>query len=136
MNESMPNYIMKLLLKEAKLKNISINQKNILIVGYTFKENCSDIRNTKVKNLYDIARKKFKRVDIYDPVAYINSNYEKKKFTNLNNNKIKYSFIIFAVGHDFFKDLGINFFTKHLNKDNIIFDLKSTFPKYKNSIKL
>lgn len=136
MNESMPNYVMKLLITEAKLKNISISQKNILIVGYTFKENCSDIRNTKVKNLYDIAKKIFKRVDIYDPVAYIDSNFEKKNFTNLNNNKIKYSFIIFAVAHDFFKDLGINFFIKHLNKDNIILDLKSTFPKYKNSIKL
>ena len=76
MNESMPNYVMKLLITEAKLKNISISQKNILIVGYTFKENCSDIRNTKVKNLYDIAKKIFK-VDIYDPVAYVTQTLKK-----------------------------------------------------------
>ena len=136
MNESMPNFVMKLLLEEARFRNINISQKKILIAGYTFKENCSDIRNTKVKNLYDIAKKKFKSVDIYDPVAYVDSNDDKKKFTNLNDNKIKYSFIIFAVGHDFFKNLGINFFIKRLNKNSIILDLKSIFPKYRDSIKL
>ena len=82
---------MKILIKEAKLKNMITKNKKILIVGYTFKENCSDIRNTKVSKLYDIALKYFKRVDIYDPVAYLGPNYDKKKFINLKYQKAKYS---------------------------------------------
>lgn len=135
-NELMPSYIMKILIKEAKSKNMITKNKKILIVGYTFKENCSDIRNTKVSKLYDIALKYFKRVDIYDPVAYLGPNYDKKKFINLKYQKAKYSVIIFAVGHNYFKRLGINFFINYLNKSNIVIDIKSLFPKFKDSIKI
>ena len=56
-------------MKEMNRKNISIENSNILILGCTFKENCTDIRNSKVFEIYKKINKYKCNIDIFDPLA-------------------------------------------------------------------
>ena len=119
-NDEMPLYVankaINVMNKQKKTKN-----KKILIMGFAFKENCRDVRNTKVYDLYCHLVKKGMKVDVYDPVV---DPEEVKKYYKINLlNKIfrkKYDLIIIAVGHNIFKKINKNFFSKA-----ILFDLKS-----------
>jgi UDP-N-acetyl-D-galactosamine dehydrogenase len=119
-NDEMSLYVankaIKFLKKIKKTKN-----KKVLIMGFAFKENCRDVRNTKVYDLYIHLVKKGLEVDIYDPVV---DPKEVKKYYQINLSKKifkkKYSLIIIAVGHNIFKKINNNFFSEAL-----LFDLKS-----------
>ena len=67
MNDDMAQYVCSLVLQGMNEKNIDINDSRLLIMGYTFKENCPDIRNTQIKNLAQILSESNINVDIYDP---------------------------------------------------------------------
>ena len=119
----------------AQYINNVISKKNkILVLGITFKENVSDLRNTKVIDLIRSLKKKGHTVDVNDPYAY--ENEAKKMDLNLTSlsKKDKYDTIILAVAHDSYKKLNYSFFNKKLNKNGKIFDLKAIwrnkkFPK-------
>ncbi len=129
-NDNMGNYIA----KKAK-QYLDKKRKKVLIMGLSFKENCSDLRNSQVYNIY-IKLKHQYSVDIYDPLT---SNLEVKKIYKINNQttlkKNYYNLIIISVGHDLFKKMGIKKIQKLLTKSdrNMILDIKSIFP-IKNSI--
>ena len=67
LNDQMPEYVIKRLILEMERKSIDVSKSNLLILGYTFKENCNDVRNTKINDLYGISSEKLMRVDIFDP---------------------------------------------------------------------
>ena len=69
LNDSMGLYIAKSLKKLMIKKRIKITNSNILLMGLTFKENCKDIRNTKVLDIYNYLKKFSKNIDLYDPLA-------------------------------------------------------------------
>jgi UDP-N-acetyl-D-galactosamine dehydrogenase len=100
-------------------------EKKILILGYTFKEDCSDIRNTKVEDLFKNLKKKFKQINVYDHMV-IKSEVDKgmlKYF--LNNIKSNYfDAIILAVPHKKFIKLGKKGLFNYLKKDGKIYDIK------------
>jgi UDP-N-acetyl-D-galactosamine dehydrogenase len=124
-NDGMPNYICKKIIKNLKEKKINSNNTNFLILGATFKENCNDIRNSKALELCKKIKKKFKYVDIFDP--YLN---KKKKFKLNFLTKIpkkKYSVIIVAVKHDYFIKIGLKKIKKLLKKKSLLYDIKNTF---------
>jgi len=112
-----------------------ISKKNkILVLGLTFKENVSDLRNTKIVDLIKSLKKRGHKVYINDPYAY---EKEVKKM-NLSLTKLskknKYDVIILAVAHDNYKKLNYSFFNKKLNNNGKVFDLKAIwkdkkFPK-------
>ena len=93
-------------------------------MGVTFKENCSDTRNSQILKLIEYYKKKY-QVDIYDPYVQenLNSIIRIKSIENLT----KYDFIIIGVNHDKFRSLNSNFFNKHLYKNSFVFDLKNIF---------
>lgn len=102
-------------------KNESIK---ILIMGFTFKENCSDLRNSKVKDIYNFLKSKKCNVEIYDPwITDIPKNFQ---FIQLPY-KNKYDGIVIAVKHDKFKKLGIKKIKSYGKNSSIIFDIKNTF---------
>ncbi len=126
-NDQMHKYVLSKLQKKLNLKTFS--KLNVLIMGYTFKENCSDYRNTKIQDLYLILKSKFKIVNVFDP--YINL-AKSKKINDVsfiqNLKKVKYDIVLIAVGHDYFKKLGIKKIRSILkNNNSIIFDLKYLF---------
>ena len=96
-------------------------------MGFTFKENCSDVRNSKVYDLYNLLIKN-NSVDIYDPLV---DAFELSKQYNLKKiNKLKesyYDVVIICVKHKIFKNIGLEKIFKSLKSKSILFDVKNLF---------
>ena len=126
-NESMSEFVAHELIRMMVNKDIKIRDANILVLGVTFKENCPDLRNTKVVDIVNILREYDVNIDIYDPWVDNQELQKEYKVTTIDNIESKlYDAIIVAVAHNEFKDLELN---KITNQDNVVFDLKSLFPK-------
>jgi len=97
-------------------------------MGFTFKENCPDIRNTQIINIYEKFKKLKFNVDIYDPIAD-KKNTKLEYNLNLINKPIKrkYHVVILAVAHDEFKKIKINEIRKFGKKNVIVYDVKNLF---------
>ena len=117
-------------------KKINLSKKNpkkILILGLTFKEDCSDLRHSKVFDIINHLKKKGGRCDIFDP--WIDGNELKKINFNIIekiNPKIKYDAIILAVSHSIFKKIGFKKFNSVKKKNGFFYDVKSLFINEKN----
>ena len=119
-NDGMGKWVAEKVVKLCVQKKINISTSRILVLGYTFKENCPDTRNTKVHELVTELESWVEQVDIFDP--YLS---EKDWGTTDFNFVDKYSFddysaIIIAVAHNEFKTLMFE-----SRKDQVIFDVKS-----------
>jgi len=128
-NDGMGKHVASESIKLMIKKNIPIKNSNALILGFTFKENCTDIRNTRVIDIYNELVTYGIKVNVYDPIA--NKKEVKKEYSielienlNLFNLKKSYSLIILAVAHDQFLGLSIRKSSK-----NIIFDIKGILNK-------
>lgn len=133
LNDQMYKHIVNKLYKEIKFNKFK-QTLNILIMGYTFKENCSDIRNSQIIKINNLISKKH-NVSIYDPHIY---NLHNKTIFNLIKYPRKnfYDVILLAVNHDEFEKMGIIKILSFGKEKKIIFDLKNIFPKYNKSLKL
>jgi len=125
LNDSMGLYIFDQLIKLMTKKNINLVGANILLMGMTFKENCPDIRNSKVFDLYNALKDLNLNIDVYDP--WINTlTINKQKIKLIPKIKEgKYDAIIIAVAHDEFKKLSIKKLKKFGKKNHVIYDVKS-----------
>jgi UDP-N-acetyl-D-galactosamine dehydrogenase len=123
-NDNMGMFVANKLVKLMIEKGHQIKGANVLILGITFKENCPDIRNTKVVDIYN-ELKQFKiNVDIYDPYASFDDVKHEYGINILSKvDDIKYDGIILAVAHEQFK-YEIDFL-KYKTSGAIIFDTKS-----------
>ena len=128
-NDNMHKFIINKI-SQIKEKFFKIKNIKILLMGVTFKENCSDLRNSKSYDLYNGLSKKY-NVEIYDPIANqneLNKIYKIKPVTRIKKNN--YDMIIISVPHKSFKNIGIKNIKTYLkNNDNMIIDLKSLFHK-------
>lgn len=138
-NNEMPKRIVKNLLKSLPSKNeISVISK-VLIMGFTFKENCSDFRNTKIIDLVQELEKNNIVVDIYDPIVDVNSviHYHNVNISNDKPKKDFYDAIIIAVAHSSFIDMGFSMVKSFtINNQGIIYDLKHIFDSSKTDLSL
>ncbi len=126
-NDKMSLFLSKIFINELRKKKLG---NNILILGLTFKENVSDIRNSKVFDLINHLKKNKYNIDVFDPLA----NIEKKQIKNFNflkkiDYKKKYDGIFIAVGHDYFKNIGYKKIKNLTKSKNLIFDFKNIFLK-------
>jgi UDP-N-acetyl-D-galactosamine dehydrogenase len=129
-NNGMSKFIaektIKLMIKSGKI----IKDANILIMGLTFKENCPDIRNTKVVDIIAELEEYGANIDVYEPwIDEKDKSYYDYNFINdpLKSDK-KYEAIIIAVGHDKFKDITTKEYDSIINGQNIIIDVKGIAP--------
>ena len=126
-NDKMGKFVASKVVKLMIEKDISVKGANVLILGITFKENCPDIRNTKIFDVYKQLIEFGVNVDIFDSVA---DKEEVKKELSIDlitdYSKNTYAAIIFAVAHEDFKT--INFEKLH-NDSTVIFDAKSFIDK-------
>ena len=107
--------------------NKVFSESSVLILGYTFKENCADTRNTKVKDIYDGLLGSSCRVSIYDP--YLPENSDNNFITNPFISVEKYDAIILAVAHNEFLKYSIEDIC-NLSKGKLVFlDLKGIYEK-------
>ena len=121
-NNKMGKHIANTIQELILTKNLNPIKCRALILGITFKENCSDIRNSRIFNLYKELKKLKIKVDIYDPYAIKKEVLKNFKIKLLDNIKSKYDVIILAVAHKKFLKMNlVNFKTTN----GIIYDVKS-----------
>jgi UDP-N-acetyl-D-galactosamine dehydrogenase len=136
-NDSMGTYVALKLIDEMKNQNISIKGSNILIMGLTFKENCSDIRNSGVERVIKELKKFDCNLDLFDPLTNSEEIYETYRMY-LKDKLIQntYDGIIIAVAHEVFKNMGIKKIKDLCKKNHIIYDLKYLFSKEEVDLRL
>ena len=123
-NNNVPDFIANKVLKLMIQKDHKIKNSNVLIMGVTFKENCPDVRNTKVIEIYRELCEFGCNVDIYDPWAdaeEVEHEYGVKILPKIRADK-QYQAIIVCVAHDEFKAFD---FGKYKNENAVIFDVKA-----------
>ena len=130
LNDSMGFYIYTEIKKIMVKKRIKIRNSNILILGITFKENCPDIRNSKVFDIYKGFKKNTSSIDVYDP--WVNSIDTKKSYGFKTIKKLKnnyYDVVILAVAHDIFRNIDKSRILKICKKDFVVYDIKNLLPR-------
>jgi UDP-N-acetyl-D-galactosamine dehydrogenase len=129
-NDGMGPHVAESVIKLMLKKKMHVVDAKILILGFTFKENCPDIRNTRVIDIVKEFANYHAQVDIYDPYVELteaNEEYDASFLAELPSTK--YDAIILAVNHDEFKSLGADKIHA-LGKDNhVLFDVKNVLPK-------
>ncbi len=129
-NDGMGPHVAESVIKLMLKKKMHVMDAKILILGFTFKENCPDIRNTRVIDIVKEFANYHAQVDIYDPYVELteaNEEYDASFLAELPSTK--YDAIILAVNHDEFKSLGADKIHA-LGKDNhVLFDVKNVLPK-------
>ena len=136
-NDNMGNYVTLRLIREFKKKKIKIKGSKILIMGLTFKENCSDTRNSGVKSVVDGLKKYNCNLDLYDPLANVDDIkklYGCRPISYLNNNT--YDGILLTVAHKEFRRIGETKIINLCKKNHVIYDLKYLFSKEKITLRL
>lgn len=130
-NDAMANFVVEEAIKKLLDNSLTIENSEFLILGFSFKENCRDIRNTKVNDIVKLLESKNVKVSVYDPWI------DRKKARGLYNINFletlptsgTYSAVIIAVAHEDFKQLEINQVRGLLKKNGVIYDIKSIFPQ-------
>ena len=124
-NDNMSNFIVDKTINILTKKNINIINSDILILGYTFKENCADTRNTKVKDIICQLIKNKINIEIYDP--YVENNNDFNFIENPFLNEKKYDCIIVAVSHNQFKNYKVDDFIKISKGKLVLLDIKGMY---------
>ncbi len=124
-NDAMGEYVVSQLVKTMLKRQLPVSGANVLVMGLTFKENCPDVRNTKVVDIlkelaeYDI------NVDVYDP--WVKAADAKKEYNVdliTEPHKAHYHAVIFAVAHHQFKALSTADIKALMKNEHVIYDLK------------
>ena len=127
MNDSMGEYVATETIKHMLKKGIQVLNSNIVIFGFTFKENCPDVRNTKIIDIYRALKEYNVNITVYDPWA--NPAIAKHEYGIDVTNELpteKFDALIMGVAHNEFKELNVTDFVKD---SHVIFDVKGTLPK-------
>lgn len=126
-NDSMGGYVAKQTVKKMIAKGKNIGQCRVLIMGATFKENVSDIRNSKVVDVLNEFVSFSVKVDVIDPHASSEDVHEEYGFSLAEKPASGYDAVIVAVNHDEYCNLPQDYFNDLLNKDGIFVDLKGIY---------
>ena len=129
LNDSMGSYVAEQVTKLMNNKRIHVVDANVLIMGFTFKENCPDLRNTRVVDLVEELENVNCNVDVYDPwIDKSEAKHEYNIMPIVAPSEGKYDAIILAVAHDEFKEMGVAAL-RHFAKDNhVLYDIKYILP--------
>jgi len=126
LNDGMGDYVANQTIKLMNKKGVIVKDADILILGVTFKENCPDIRNTKIVDIYHTLSEYTSNITIYDPwadAASVMKEYGIKiisgDVTSLNG---KYDAVILGVAHNEFKDIDVRSFLK--SENCVVYDVK------------
>jgi UDP-N-acetyl-D-galactosamine dehydrogenase len=128
-NDNMALYVAQEIVKLMNARRIHVKGARVLVLGMTFKENCPDIRNSKVVDVVRELEKFGAKVDVYDPwadAAECRHEYRIKPVRALERNK--YDATVVAVAHREFRDMGIRQIRKLGRKNHVLYDIKQVFP--------
>lgn len=130
LNDSMGAYVASQLIKAMLRKCIQVNGARVLVMGLTFKENCPDLRNTKVIDVVRELQDYGVDVDVWDPIADSDSAHHEYGVELIQHPEAdRYDGIIAAVAHDEIRALGIDGARRLGKAATVIYDLKYLFPR-------
>jgi len=131
-NDNMPLYVASEVVRLMNHRRIHVSGSRILVLGLTFKENCPDLRNSKVADLVRELRAYGATVDVVDPWASrIEAKHEYGITPIRTPKRGQYDAIVAAVAHEEFKTMGIEATRKLGRKSHVLYDIKYVFPKDK-----
>jgi UDP-N-acetyl-D-galactosamine dehydrogenase len=129
-NDNMGGYVVGQLIKQMVKRCIQIDKSNILVMGLAFKENCPDLRNTRVIDSVKKLKEYNVNVDVYDPWVSPESAEHEYGITPISAPEVgKYDAIILAVAHREFKEIGAEGLRRFGKKNHVLFDLKYVLSK-------
>lgn len=131
LNDGMGDYVANQTIKCMNKKGIMVKDANILILGITFKENCPDVRNTKVVDIYQTLLEYSNNIKVYDPWAnpeIVKKHYNihiQQDLTQVEDTK--YDAVILAVSHKEFLNMDIRSLLKN-KETGVVYDVKGVLP--------
>ncbi|MER1946498.1 Vi polysaccharide biosynthesis UDP-N-acetylglucosamine C-6 dehydrogenase TviB [Stutzerimonas stutzeri] len=137
LNDGMGAYVVSQLVKAMLKRRIHVDGARVLVMGLTFKENCPDLRNTRIVDIiseladYNIA------VDVYDPWVSVEEAQHEYGITPIAEPAIDaYDGIVLAVAHNEFRALGVENIRKHGKAEHILYDLKYLLSAEESDLRL
>lgn len=137
LNDNMGNYVSGQLIKAMIKKGINVEGSNVLILGFTFKENCPDIRNTRIIDVVKELGNYSCNVDIFDP--WVDAEEVEEEYGIIPVSEIKaasYDAIIVAVGHEQFKKMGSTDIHGFGKDKHVLYDLKYILSPEQSDVRL
>jgi UDP-N-acetyl-D-galactosamine dehydrogenase len=132
-NDNMGKYVVSEVVKLMLRRSLPVKGANVLVLGITFKENCPDVRNTKVVDLVAEFKDYGCEVDIYDPWASpeeVQHEYGLVIESKVQSLKSKvYDSVVLAVGHNEFKKMGAEAIRALMKPDGVLYDIKYILPR-------
>ena len=130
LNDGMGAHVAEQVIKLMTRKRIPVPDAKILVLGFTFKENCPDIRNTRVTDLIDELESYHAHVDVYDPWVDGKEAQEEYGIDLISDpQEDQYDAIILAVGHNQFKDMNTSGIRQLGKSLHVLYDVKSILPQ-------
>ena len=128
LNDAMGTYVVAQLIKAMTKKRIQVQESRILVMGLTFKENCPDLRNTRVVDIVRELSEYSINVDVYDPWVdpeECEREYGIKPIQTLEEGV--YDGIVLAVAHEQFRNMGIDKIRAAAKEEHVLYDLKYVY---------
>lgn len=137
LNDAMGAYVVTQLVKQMIRKKIQVEGSKVLVLGLSFKENCPDIRNTKIIDIINELKEYQIEVDIYDPWVDISEAQHEYNVTPIKTlQDSTYDGVILAVAHEEFKVMGADKMRKLGKANHVLYDLKYVLDQSKVDIRL
>jgi UDP-N-acetyl-D-galactosamine dehydrogenase len=137
LNDSMGAYVAAQLVKAMLKKRIHVQGARVLMLGLTFKENCPDLRNTRVVDVVAELREYGVEVDVHDPWAdAVEARHEYGLELTANPGAGAYDGIMLAVAHYQFAELGAFAMRKLGKPEHVLYDLKNILPRDQSDLRL
>lgn len=136
-NDGMGQYVAMQMVKKLARKKIHIDESKVLILGFTFKGDCPDVRNTKIIDIVKELQSFNVNVGVYDNWAdkqEVKDHYGIDLIDKLQKNY--YDGVVIAVDHSEYKKLGIDYVRSLLKPNNVIYDVKYVFEEKDSDIRL
>lgn len=136
-NDGMGAYVASQLIKQMIKRRLQVEGARVLVMGLTFKENCPDLRNTRVVDILQELKDYNVEVDVYDPRVDAAEAEEEYGLQLISEPECDtYDAIILAVAHQEFRDLGSAAVRRWGKTSHVLYDLKYAFPKQEVDIRL
>ena len=127
LNDGMGEYVAHQVIKHMNLRGVMVKDAKILILGITFKENCPDIRNTKVVDIYTTLHEYTDNITVFDPHAIVEAVKHEYGVTVVNMlPSDSYDAVILAVAHNEFLEMDMTSLGK---ANSVLYDVKGILPK-------
>jgi UDP-N-acetyl-D-galactosamine dehydrogenase len=129
LNDSMGAYVVTQLVKAMTRRRLQVDGARVLIMGLTFKENCPDLRNTRVVDIIEELKEYNIQTDVFDPWVDPSQAQEEYSFTPVQKPELGvYDAIILAVAHHQFKSMSAQAIRAFGKPEHVLYDLKYLLP--------